>query len=49
MCAQYADNAKAYGILFDDKLRKVYATNNFNIVTEYERSGNRSGSGPKIE
>jgi len=30
--AQNADNARTLGIWYDDKLREVYATNDFNIV-----------------
>jgi len=30
--AQNADNARTPRIWFDDKLREVYATNNFTIV-----------------
>jgi len=34
--AQDADNAKMLGIRYDDKLRKVYATNDFTIVRRLE-------------
>jgi len=34
--AQNADNARMMGIWFDDKLREVYATNDFIIVRSWQ-------------
>jgi len=40
LCATYepqnADNARTFGIWFDDKLREVYATNEFITVRRWQ-------------
>ena len=34
--AQNAGNARTFGMWFDDKLREVYAINDFSIVRRYQ-------------